>query len=250
MSDSGSVDGSAAGDGAAADGAAATNGGEAALSRLLTAAGVALLVVLGLMLAFTVAGAPAGETVVARLAALAAGDRLYRLGFFFASLLPAAMVPLMAGLALLADRRDPRARPYALAGALLVAAYAPLSAAAYASQYTVFSWLLERDLTAAATWYFDNEHGAVLTFDLLAYAIWGTGAMLVARPLLSARGVLRALAWTLAASGATSVAAFGLHALDSAAAVPLSAVSGALTAPLAVLTILTGRALLRAQASP
>jgi hypothetical protein len=212
-----------------------------ALGRLLAASGVALLVVLALMLGFTVAGAPGGETVVARLASLAGEDRLYRLGFFFASLLPAAMVPLMAGLALAADRRGPHARPYAVAGALLVAAYAPLSAAAYASQYTVFSWLLERDLAAAAAWYFDNEHGAVLTFDLLAYAIWGTGALLVARPLLPATGALRALAWVLAAAGVTSVAAFGLHALDNALAVPLSALSGALTPPLAVLAIVVGR---------
>ncbi len=34
--------------------------------------------------------------------------------------------------------------------AFLVAAYAPLSAAAYASQYPVFTWLLARDLSATA----------------------------------------------------------------------------------------------------
>jgi hypothetical protein len=151
----------------------------------------------------------------------------------------------MALIAVAADRGSPAARPFAVAGGLLVAAYAPLSAAAYASQYTVFTWLLARDLSAAPPWYFGNEHGAVITFDLLAYAIWGTGALLIAWPLFSEEGARRLLAWALAASGATSVVAFGLHGLGAAAAGPLSVVSGALTVPIAVFAIGVGRALAR-----
>jgi D-serine dehydratase len=116
------------------------------------------------------------------------------------------------------------------AGALLVAAYAPLSAAVYASQYTVFEWLLRRDPAAAAPWFFLNEHGVVVTFELLAYAIWGAGALLVAWPLLAHGGALRWLSWSLALSGALSVAAFGLYALGVGAAGTLSVVSGVLAA--------------------
>lgn len=218
---------------------------EQRLGRLLVAASAAFLVVLTLMTVSSALGAPEGDTVAARLASLAREDTLYRLGFFFASLVPATMVPLMALIAVAADRGDPAARPYAVTGALLVAAYAPLSAAAYASQYTVFTWLLGRDLPGAAAWYFGNDHGAVVTFDLLAYAIWGAGALLLAWPLLGQGRTRRWLGLSLAASGATSVVAFGLHALGVAAAGPLSVVSGALTVPLGVLALLVGRALTR-----
>jgi hypothetical protein len=218
---------------------------ERVLGRLLVAAAVAFLVVLALMTVTTALGAPSGDSVAARLADLARENSLYRLGFFFASLVPATVVPLLALVAVAAALGRPAAWPFVAPGALLVAAYAPLSAAAYASQYTVFTWLLERDLLAAAPWYFGNEHGAVVTFDLLAYAIWGTGAVLIAWPLLS-QGRLRAwLAWSLLASGVTSVAAFGLHALGVDAAGPLSVLSGALTVPVGVLALLVGRALLR-----
>lgn len=221
---------------------------ERSLGRLLVGASVAFLVVLVLMTVLSALGAPEGDTVAARLAALAREDTVYRLGFFFASLVPATMVPLMALIAVAADRGGPAARPYAVTGALLVAAYAPLSAAAYASQYTVFTWLLARDLPSAAPWYFGNDHGAVITFDLLAYAIWGTGAILLAWPLLPQGGSRRLLAWALLASGATSIVAFGLHALGVSAAGPLSVVSGALTVPVGVLALLVGRALARAVA--
>jgi hypothetical protein len=223
-----------------------TGGGAASerLGRLLVLASAAFLIVLALMTVLSALGAPAGDTAAARLAVLAREDSVYRLGFFFASLVPATMVPLMALIALTADRGGPAARPYAVTGALLVAAYAPLSAAAYASQYTVFTWLLARDLPAAAPWYFGNEHGVVVTFDLLAYAIWGTGALLIAWPLFSEGGMRRLLAWALAASGATSMVAFGLHALGAAAG-PLSVLSGALTVPIGVLALLVGRALAR-----
>ncbi len=209
----------------------------------LTVTAIAILTVLALMIAFTAAGAPAGETVAAQLASLGDDAGLYPLGFLFASLVPAAMVPFMAGVALLAWRRaaGDGARSAVVAGLVLVAAYAPLSAAAYASQYTVFDWLLRRDLTAAALWYFNNTDGAPLTFDLLAYAIWGTGAMLVAWPLRSSRGALAVLAAALAVSGVTSVVAFALHALENGAAGAVSTVSGALVVPAAVAALVVAR---------
>ena len=52
------------------------------------------------MTAVTALGAPQGDTVVAQVADLARDDTVYRWGFFFASLLPAAMVPFMAVVAL------------------------------------------------------------------------------------------------------------------------------------------------------
>lgn len=203
----------------------------------------ATLAVLALMVAFTLAGAPAGDTVAAQLAALRDDAGLYPWGFFFASLVPAAIVPFMTGVALLAWRRaeGDGARSAVVAGLVLVAAYAPLSAAAYASQYTVFTWLLRRDLAAAALWYFNNSDAAPLTFDLLAYAIWGTGALLLVWPLQRSRGALAVLAAALALSGLLSIVAFGLHALGSDAAGLFATVSGALIVPAAVAALVVAR---------
>lgn len=202
-----------------------------ALARCLPVAAGAYLVLVVLMTVVTALGAPAGDTVVRQLADLARDDTVYRWGFFLASLLPATVVPLMVVLA--------------LGVAALVAAYAPLSAAAYASQYTVFDWLLQRDLVAAAPWYFNNSLGAPFTFDLLAYAIWGLGVAIIAWPLLGRSGALRWLSWTLAASGVLSMLAFGLHALESSLTSPVSLVSGVLTVPFAIAAIVYARGLLR-----
>ena len=71
-----------------------------ALGRCLIAAAAAYLILVVLMTVVTALGAPEGETVVAQIADLARDDTLYRLGFFLASLLPAAMVPFMVVIAL------------------------------------------------------------------------------------------------------------------------------------------------------
>jgi hypothetical protein len=221
-----------------------------ALGRCLIAAAAAFLVLVTLMAVVTALGAPHGDSVVAQIADLARDDTTYRLGFFVASLLPAAMVPFMAVVALgvaapIQGEGLTEARLCGWAGIALVAAYAPLSAAAYASQYTVFEWLVRRDLVAAAPWYFNNAHGAPYTFDLLAYAIWGLGAAIVAWPLLRRRGALRWMSWTLAASGLLSMAAFGLHALESSLASPATLTSAVLTVPFALGAIAYGWGLLR-----
>ncbi len=221
-----------------------------ALGRCLAVAAAAYVVLVVLMTVVTLLGAPEGETTVAQIADLAREDFVYRLGFFLASLLPAAMVPFMAVVALgvvapSQGHGTTEARLCGWAGIALVAAYAPLSAAAYASQYTVFDWLLRRDLAGAAPWYFNNVHGAPYTFDLLAYAIWGLGAAILAWPLLSRSGLLRWTGWLLAVSGVLSMAAFGLHALGSALTSPATLASAVLTVPLALLFIVHGRHLVR-----
>lgn len=210
------------------------------MRRFLAASAGALLAVLVLMVLFSALGAPSGESVVAKLADLRAGDDTYRLGFFFASLVPVALLAFMAAVAGLSYARLHRA-PAAggigsgaslTAGLLLIAAYAPLSAFAYVSQYTVLHWLLQSDLTGAALWYFGNEHSIPLTIDLLGYAVWGAGALFVVWPLLGARSLAtRVLAGSLAASAVTSLVAFALHALDNELATPLSTISGVLIAP-------------------
>jgi hypothetical protein len=217
------------------------------VGRCLVAAAAAYLALVIMMVVVTVLGAPDGDTVVAQIADLARDDTLYRWGFVLASLLPAAVVPLMAvvALGLVAPSQGAgvtEARLCGWAGMALVAAYAPLSAAAYASQYTVFAWLLDRDLAAAANWYFNNTMAAPFTFDLLAYAVWGLGVAIIAWPLLGRSGALRWLSWALAASGVLSMAAFGLHALESSLASPASLASAALTMPFALAAIAYGRA--------
>ena len=113
-----------------------------ALARCLPVAAGAYLVLVVLMTVVTALGAPDGDTVVRQLADLARDDTVYRWGFFLASLLPATVVPLMVVVALgvAAPAQGEGVTVACLcgwAGTALVAAYAPLSAAAYASQYTV-----------------------------------------------------------------------------------------------------------------
>lgn len=221
-----------------------------AVGRCLVVAALAYLVLVVLMTVATALGAPQGDTVVAQVADLARDDTVYRWGFFFASLLPAAMVPFMAVVALGVTAQAngegvTEARLCGWVGIALVAAYAPLSAAAYASQYTVFGWLLRRDLAAAAPWYFNNVHGGPYTFDLLAYAIWGLGAIIIAWPLLRRPGALHWMSWTLVASGLLSMAAFGLHALESDLASAATLTSAVLTVPIALAAIVYGRGGLR-----
>lgn len=220
--------------------------GRRPLGRWLTASAAAYIVLLIVMTVLNAAAAPSGETLTAKLADLAGGDGLYRWGFVAASLVPVVVVALLAVIALgLAAPSQGEgltgARLAAWVGVLLVATYAPLSAAAYASQYTVFPWLLRRDPAAAAFWAFANEQGLPLTIDLLAYAIWGAGALIIALPLGVRPGAYRWMGWSLAASGALSVAAFAAHAASWDLAAVLSIASGVLTIPFAVVALLLGR---------
>ena len=58
-------------------------------------------------------------------------------------------------------------------------------------------------------------------------------------------GLLRWTGWLLAASGVLSMAAFGLHAIESSLASPATLASAVLTVPVALLFIADGRGLLR-----
>ncbi len=224
--------------------------GSRPLGRCLTVFAAAYLVLVVTMTALNLAAAPSGATMTAKLADLAADDTLYRWGFVVASLVPVAVVALMTVVALgLAARSQgdgpTEARIAAWVGILLVVVYAPLSAAAYASQYTVFSWLLGRDPAAAAFWSFFDRQGLPLTIDLLGYAVWGAGAAVIAWPLLARPGAYRWMGWSLAASGVLSIIAFAAHAAGSGASGPISIASGALTVPFAVVALLLGRKLAR-----
>ena len=53
------------------------------------------------------------------------------------------------------------------------------------------------------------------------------------------------MSWTLAASGLLSMAAFGLHALESSLAAPATLTSAVLTVPFALAAIVYGRGRLR-----
>ena len=220
--------------------------GRRPLGHWLTWSSAAYLLLLVVMTVLNAAAAPSGATLTDKLVDLAGGDALYRWGFVAASLVPVVVVALLAvvalGLAAPSQGEGPTgARLASWVGIFLVATYAPLSAAAYATQYTVFPWLLRRDPGAAAFWAFVNEEGLPLTVDLLAYAIWGAGALVIAWPLIARPGAYRWMGWSLAASGILSLAAFAAHAAGSGLAGPLSIAGGVLTVPFAVVALLLGR---------
>ncbi len=225
-----------------------TGEGRRPLGRWLSWLAVVYLVLVVLMTVLNAVAAPSGATLAAKLADLARDDALYRWGFVAASLVPFVVVAIMTvvGLALAAPAQGDGptgARLASWIGVLLVAVYAPLSATAYVSQYTVFPWLLHRDAGAAALWSFSNQQGLPLTIDLLAYAVWGAGGVFIGWALLQRVGAYRWMGWSLAAAGVLSVIAFVAHTAGSGAAGPLSIASGALTLPFAVVALLLGRKL-------
>jgi hypothetical protein len=56
------------------------------------------------------------------------------------------------------------------------------------------------------------------------------------------------MSWSLTASGVLSMAAFGLHALESSLATPATLASAVLTVPFALAAIIHGRGRLRRSA--
>ncbi len=194
---------------------------------------MATLVALVGMAGFVAVGMPAGESPAAQVAALAAGGTaVYRWGFVFAIVLNLSLVAMVVTLLhALAAWRGLRATDV-IGGALMVV-YLPLTLAAYATQLTVLPALLEEDPAAAATWLFGAAAAVPTVLDYLGYAVWGIGAVVVAVDLVRRPGRLAAIGWLLAAAGTTSVAGFVGLAAGSGVATALTAVGGALIAPLA-----------------
>jgi hypothetical protein len=204
-------------------------------------------IVVVLVAIVSVAGSPEGDqAILIQLGTLTDDSTTYQWGFVLATLLPVFLLPLTAGVAFYlrpaaarsGDTTSPSGPGLGAVGALFVAAYAPLSALAYATQYTVFPNMLAKNFQEAEVWYFGAHGSLPLTVDMLAYALFGVGALLIAVPMLGERGALSVAAWSLAVSGALSIAAFALYALDVDLGGAVSLVSAAFSVAFALAVLL------------
>jgi MFS family permease len=203
--------------------------------------GAFLFVLVG-MVVLTVAGAPTGETATDQLAALRDDATLYRWGFVFAALVSPLLVPsLLVALRL----RTTRAGAAELVGSAFLLAYLPLVSFAYATQFALLPRLLAAEAPNTALWFFESDVSLPYFVDLLGYAIFGVGAVVLGFVFARHAGIWRWIGVTLAASGATSIAAFAGYALDVGWLESLTFISGALTVPLAVLLCVAGLRLAR-----
>jgi hypothetical protein len=184
---------------------------------------------------------PAGDATVIQLGDLADKSTLYQTGFVLATLLPVVGLLLTAGVGLLirpqywapSDRVE---RVLGIIGSLFVVAYAGLSAFAYISQWTIFPQRLAQNFQDAERWYysFDAAGSLPISLDLLAYAFFGMGAVLIAARLLFERSPLDWTSWALALCGVTNITAWLLHVAEVGAAETVSLVGVALTIPFAL----------------
>lgn len=203
----------------------------------LVMAGLAVLVASMGMIASIAVASPAPDLPTQ----LATGESLapYRLGFVFASLLAPAFVATIV--LLLAARGWEAIRTVDRLGLLFLPAYAVCSTIAYTSQYLVLPALIDRDVDAAGIWYFHDERSIPFALDLTGYMLLAIALGLLSFGFLSWSGIWRWIGLAMLAVAATSAAAFVLLAVDvRSAAGTLSAVSGALTAPLVLLAIALG----------
>ena len=212
------------------------------------AASLAYLAIFVLMTGVHFVARPEGGDVVVQLGDLQDHSTLYQTGYVLATLLPLAALLLTAGVGLLirpqywalSDRSE---RVLGFVGSLFVLAYAGLSGFAYISQWTILPRRLADNFQGAARWYynFDARHSLPgtpdslpVSLDLLAYAIFGVGALLIAVRLIFERSPLNWASWALAACGLTNIAAWLLHVADVGAAETASLVGIALTIPFAL----------------
>ena len=177
--------------------------------------------------------APKG-TVEQQLERLGKSSVLYRWTFVNASLIAPLMVTL-----LLVLQRIPQ-RPAGLldsVGTAFIIAYLSLITPTYASQYTVFPALLRKGSELRTLLYFGNTGSFPHFIALLAYGLFGIGAIVFAFPLTSSGGIWTSVGWVLFASGITSVLGFIGFSMGNRFVQFLNVVGGILVVPFAVLVL-------------
>jgi hypothetical protein len=201
--------------------------------RVLLLAAVAYLALVGAMAIFSGLSRPPEELSLEEQIVFSQ-DPMALLGFGFATLVPVGMMALLAASIFVAAAAERRI--LGLVGLAIAAAYAPLSAAAYASQYTAGLWKTGWD------WSFLVEPSVPRAIGLLASGLWGSGALFVAAAVIPAGPRWRWGGWTLVASAALSMLAFPLYVVRIPGAELLSSASGVLSLPFAAAAVLEARA--------
>ncbi|HEY5684237.1 MAG TPA: hypothetical protein VIY70_02595 [Acidimicrobiia bacterium] len=221
---------------------------QAALSRLgLRRSALALevlawttLALLGAMVLLVVASMPQERGTTAQIVGLASDSLLYRLAFVAAALVNPVFLAALALFSWLEHRRR-SLRPVELVGWAFLVAYLPLVLVAYVSQFTVFPMLAGSDPAMAEMWYFYSDTSLPFLIDVVGYAMFGIGAVLISTVLVRRHGIVGWVGRVLLLAGAFSIAGLVGMAAGLEVVAYGTSMGGMLIAPLAILLAVDGR---------
>ncbi len=196
----------------------------------------AVLIFVGAWIVLLAATAPKGS-LGEQLERLRRSSAAYRWSFVNASLIAPAMLITLSLLFQVPDREPGRLDA---AGTWFLAAYAALVSVAYTTQYTVLPQLLLSHHAATELVYFGAPGSITYLLAMLAYALFGAGAILLATPLITTGGAWSWAGWFLLASGITSILGFAGYVARNRRIELLNVVGGVLVVPFAVAVLVGG----------
>jgi CDP-diacylglycerol--glycerol-3-phosphate 3-phosphatidyltransferase len=170
---------------------------------------------------------------------------LYMANFFWASLIAPSIMVLMLTFARYTDIRKQIPLIYRLS-LLFLAGYFVFVSISYVSQYAYLPRLLaEGNTDLAVAWYFGNESSRPYFFNQLGYSLFGIAAVLIGYKMLHEPLLPRLIGIVLWVSGLLCLLAFLGLILHIPAQGLISILSGLLTLPVGIMSILWGRKLLQ-----
>jgi hypothetical protein len=170
---------------------------------------------------------------------------LFMANFFWASLIAPSILVLMLTFARYTETRKQTPLLYRLS-LLFLAGYFVFVSISYVSQYAYLPRLLaEGNTELAFAWYFGNESSRPYFLNQLGYSLFGIAAILIGYKMFNEPLLPRLIGIVLWASGLLCLLAFlGLILLIPGQGL-VSILSGLLTLPVGILSILWGRKLLQ-----
>jgi hypothetical protein len=170
---------------------------------------------------------------------------LFMVNFFWASLIAPSILILMLTFARYTEIRKQTPLIYRLS-LLFLAGYFVFVSISYVSQYAYLPRLLaEGNIELTLAWYFGNESSRPYFFNQLGYSLFGIAAILIGYKLFYGPVLPRLIGIVLWASGLLCLLAFLGLVLHIAGQGLISILSGLLTLPVGLMSILWGRKLLQ-----
>jgi hypothetical protein len=184
-------------------------------------------------------------SVEAQLLQISEAPGLFMANFFWASLIAPSILVLMLTFARYTETRKQTPLIYRFS-LLFLAGYFVFVSISYVSQYAYLPRLLaEGNIELAAAWYFGNESSRPYFFNQLGYSLFGIAAILIGYKMFYEPLLPRLIGIVLWASGLLCLLAFLGLILQIEGQGLVSVLSGLLTLPVGIMSILWGRKLLQ-----
>jgi hypothetical protein len=184
-------------------------------------------------------------TVEEQLLQISEAPGLYMANFFWASLIAPSILVLMLTFARYTETRKQTPLIYRLS-LLFLAGYFVFVSISYVSQYVYLPRLLAvGNIELATAWYFGNEFSRPYFFNQLGYFLFGIAAIMIGYKMFFEPLLPRLIGIVLWASGLLCLLAFFGLILRIEGQGLISVLSGLLTLPVGIMSILWGRKLLQ-----